>query len=237
MARIPSWMEHAIPFALAAVIQVFCSPGCFIEKDPEEAPPLFLNPSSADQGDLLAVTLSAEGADLGRCDALGKGSLEFVFESEESLIEVHSVDLLPSKFVRAFISIDPSATPAQYQVTLRCDSLTDYKGLFEVKQRSQAATFRVEPSSLPAGSKERELDLIGESNFFVDEGSFVLFGDGSQVTVLEQSLGYESEQGNQILRATVDIAATAPQKEVDVVVVTGARTARGCTSMYSRPRE
>lgn len=232
MCRIPSWMQDAIPLALVAAALGLVASGCFNEQDRAGAPALLVSPSEAKQGDWLAITLSAEGVEFSQCADLTVESLEFVFKTGENLtgenlIKVHSVDMLSSTQIRAYVDIDQDAAAGAYIVRLYCDLLTTFEGDFNVKQSSEDLPLTLLPPSLAAGSQEQTLSLIGTKKFFDEETSYVIFGDGTQVVVLEQAEGDESTDGSYVLEVTVNVSPSAPEKEIDVVVVMGTSVARG----------
>ncbi|MCP4675965.1 MAG: hypothetical protein GY854_10760 [Deltaproteobacteria bacterium] len=225
MSRIPFRKSDARPTWLAVVLMAVIVTSCFPENDRTEAPPLLISPSSAKQGDMLALSLTAEGINFDECDSITAESFTFI---DASVIAIHAAKLHDSDMVKAYIEIDDSAEAGAYSSVLRCDPMTKLEGTFEVKQRSDPLNLTLHPFSGAAGQPNRLLTLSVETNFF-EAGTFVVFGDGKYITVKNQTVVTPTR-----LEIVVDISRDTPVEELEIVAITGSRTARGTFAVTER---
>ncbi|MDJ0766164.1 MAG: hypothetical protein QNJ97_24490 [Myxococcota bacterium] len=206
---------------MAATLFVGCAPS----RDRDEVPALHISPSIANPGDWILATLSIEGADFTECDTLEAASLAFSGSSQDTAIEVTQLQLVEgSNAIEAAIKIDPLAPVDTYDIALRCNTLSLFKGTFQVVARTTNPTISVDPASLPAGAQHRLLTLSANGSYFVEDLTYVLFGDGQYITVLSQ----EVPEGNgDLMRLTVNISPSSPPMKIPVVAVTGSLVANG----------
>jgi hypothetical protein len=231
MKRIPSSNREAIALGLASLLVALLATGCFDDVDRAPPPELVIDPASATQGDLLAVSLTAEGVDFKACPDLAPDSLTF----DTKLINVYSLEATTRNAVRAYIAVDDEAAATTYAPRLTCDSSTRLEGSFRVRERIGGAEFRVEPPTGAAGAQELVLDLVSDERIFDESTSNVIFGDGEDVVVREIVVPSSAEGVyGSVLRLVVDISPTAPLRPMEVTLTTGVGIARGSFEIIER---
>ncbi len=223
MVRIPFWTREARPTYVALVTFAMLVTGCFYDEGRGDLPELVISPESALQGDRLTVNLSAEGVRFDQCDPFTPEALFFESSSDDNknVMKVHSVEVLVPDVVRASITIDPDAEIGSYAPVLRCDALTLFRGRFEVKGRHPLALSLI-PSSGGAGARSKEIVLKVDGDFFIEESSYVIFGDGEQVEVAEHTVN-----DSQTMTVRVNISPSASLKEIDVAAITDGEVVHG----------
>ena len=103
--------------------------GCLSDDTRQGPPDLLVSPASAFEGDVLALTLSAEGVNLKEC-ANTVDSVIIDNEKGPAAITVHKVDALQhaDDSVRVYIEIGMGSA-GEYKISYKCNSNTTLEGL------------------------------------------------------------------------------------------------------------
>jgi hypothetical protein len=201
--------------------------GCLLDNDRDDIPALVFYPESARQGELISVRMSAEGMSFDQCDALTPESLVFTGPLDNGKVTVHGIDIVTNEVLRGYVYIDDEAAIGAYQPSLRCNALTTLTGEFNVLRRGDVGlALEIVPGSAPAGAINQRLVLRVDSPIFDEDTSYVVFGDGSTITIDKQRFISEKE-----IELNVDISPTAfnkvSDKELIVSVATGSKLVYG----------
>jgi hypothetical protein len=214
---------------MVAVSVVALASSCMPERDRSGPPSLEVDPSSAMQGASLVVTLSAEGISLDECSDLAPSSLTFRNLEGVSQVTVYTLEPFEGNALRGQIAVADDASPGEHSVSLACDSATTLEGVFSVRQRAEEPALSFDPAQGPAGSVDLGIDVHAPGAGFGEGASHVIFGDGTQVVIVEQVV-----VGREDIHVVVDISPLTPAGDMPVAVVTGDEVARGTFAVTDR---
>ena len=163
-----------------------CACACDLDQERDRPPALVLAPGTALQGASLTVLLTAPGVPLSQCQELSSASVQFSFGDQPSSIEATTLEVLDTDTLRARLLVSMEALPGDHLVALRCDSRTELKGVFSVRERLEDAAITLDPTEVKAGSFNFPINIFGVGVAFSEESSHVVFGDGTHVTMREE---------------------------------------------------